>query len=56
MSAYYERAHDLITSPAARKAFDIRSEPQKLRDRYGPTTLGQCALLARRLPADAHPD
>ncbi len=49
MSTYYERAHNLITSPAARKAFDIQSEPAKLRDRYGWTTLGQCALLARRL-------
>ena len=49
MSTYYERAHDLITSPAARKAFDIQSENVKLRDRYGWTTLGQCALLSRRL-------
>src|SRR5215468_1549269 len=49
MAAYYERAHNLITSPAARKAFDIKSEPEKLREAYGHTTLGQCALLARRL-------
>src|SRR5207302_3135476 len=49
MATYYERAHNLITSPAARKAFDIASEPDKLRDSYGWTTLGQSALLARRL-------
>jgi hypothetical protein len=49
MAAYYERAHALVTSPAARKAFDLSSEPAKLREAYGPTTLGQCALLARRL-------
>jgi hypothetical protein len=49
MAAYYERAHNLITSPAARKAFDIKAEPEKLREAYGHTTLGQCALLARRL-------
>jgi hypothetical protein len=49
MATYYERAHNLITSAAARKAFDIRSEPEKLREGYGWTTLGQCALLARRL-------
>src|SRR5262245_8900655 len=49
MATYYERAHNLITSPAARKAFDIKSEPAKLREAYGHTTLGQCALLARRL-------
>jgi hypothetical protein len=49
MSTYYEKAHDLITSAAARKAFDIQSEPESLRASYGYTTLGQCALLSRRL-------
>ncbi|MBA4063438.1 MAG: DUF1501 domain-containing protein [Isosphaera sp.] len=49
MAAYYDRARDLMTSPAARKAFDIKSEPAKLREAYGHTTLGQCALLSRRL-------
>src|SRR5262245_7837669 len=49
MSTYYERAHNLITSPAARKAFAIKSEPEKLRESYGHSTLGQCALLSRRL-------
>ncbi len=49
MATYYEKAHELMTSPAARKAFDIKSEPAKLRDAYGHTTLGQCALLCRRL-------
>ncbi len=49
MGTYYAKAHDLMTSPAARKAFDIRAEPEKLRAAYGHTTLGQCALLARRL-------
>lgn len=49
LSTYYQKAHDLITSPAARKAFDIHSEPESLRKRYGYSTLGQCALLSRRL-------
>ncbi len=49
LSKYYERAYDLITAPEARKAFDIQSEPAKLREAYGYTSLGQCALLARRL-------
>ncbi len=49
MSKYYEKAQDLITSPAAKKAFDINSEPDSLRKKYGYTSLGQCALLARRL-------
>ncbi|QVL31600.1 DUF1501 domain-containing protein [Telmatocola sphagniphila] len=49
MATYYEKARDLMNSPAARKAFEIKDEPAKLRETYGHTTLGQCALLARRL-------
>ncbi len=47
--AFYEKAHALITSPAAKKAFALEDEPAKLRDRYGRHTLGQSCLLARRL-------
>ncbi len=46
---FWEKAHALVTSPAARRAFDVAAEPQKLRERYGRTTLGQSCLLARRL-------
>ncbi len=49
MSTYYEKALELITSPAARKAFDMNSENPKVRERYGLTSLGQCCLLGRRL-------
>jgi hypothetical protein len=49
MSTYYEKAFNLMTSPEAKKAFDINSEPASVRDQYGRTQLGQCALLARRL-------
>ncbi len=49
MKTYYQKAYDLVTSPAARKAFDINSEPASVREAYGLTSLGQCALLARRL-------
>ncbi len=49
MSTYYQRARDLLASPEARKAFDIRSEPDTLRQSYGYTDLGQSVLLARRL-------
>jgi len=45
----YEKAVGLMTSPAARKAFDIAEEPASLRDLYGRTPLGQGCLLARRL-------
>jgi hypothetical protein len=43
------QAFDLISSSAARKAFDLDSEGQKTRDRYGRTRFGQSVLLARRL-------
>ncbi len=49
MSTYYEKAYDLITSPEAKAAFDLRSEPENLRAAYGHTSLGQSALLARRI-------
>ncbi len=46
---YYERAFQLITSPASRRAFRLDQEPARLRDRYGRHTPGQSLLLARRL-------
>lgn len=49
MSTYYEKAHGLISSSEARRAFDIHAEKDEVRDRYGRTQIGQCALLARRL-------
>ncbi|MGE5192160.1 MAG: DUF1501 domain-containing protein [Deltaproteobacteria bacterium] len=49
MATYYQKARDLMTSPEARKAFDIHAEPESVRKSYGYTSLGQCALLGRRL-------
>lgn len=49
MATYFDKARDLVSSPAVRKAFDLKSEPEKLRQAYGYTSLGQCALLSRRL-------
>lgn len=43
------QAFGLLASPDVRKAFELRAEPDALRDRYGRHTHGQCALLARRL-------
>src|SRR5207237_3681187 len=45
----YERAFRLLTSPEAKKAFDLSLEKDKLRDRYGRNTFGQSCLMARRL-------
>ncbi len=49
MDEFYRKAYGLIASPAARKAFDMAAEPDKLRDAYGRTGVGQGCLLARRL-------
>ncbi len=49
MTSYYEKAVDLVTSPAARKAFDIQAESRAMRERYGFNSAGQSMLLARRL-------
>lgn len=49
LNEYYEKAYDLVLSGKARDAFDLSKETDKVRDRYGRTTFGQSALLARRL-------
>ncbi|HLU50284.1 MAG TPA: DUF1501 domain-containing protein [Planctomycetota bacterium] len=49
MTAFYEKAYSLLSSPAAKRAFDLSAEPLSLRDRYGRTRFGQQCLLARRL-------
>jgi uncharacterized protein (DUF1501 family) len=46
---FYEKAHGIITGPAAKKAFDLAAEPDRVRERYGRNSLGQGCLLARRL-------
>jgi hypothetical protein len=46
---FYERAFRLVTSPAARRAFELSQEPDRIRDRYGRNAFGQGLLLARRL-------
>jgi len=46
---YYAKAYDLVLSGKARSAFDLEQEPAAVRERYGRTTFGQGALLARRL-------
>jgi hypothetical protein len=45
----YRDALRLLTNPQVRNAFDIRAEPNKMRERYGRTKLGGRCLLARRL-------
>jgi hypothetical protein len=63
MDRFQAKAWDILTSPAARDAFDLEKEPQKLREKYGflpafdPKAANRCGcpnwaqrmLLARRL-------
>src|SRR5207248_11565630 len=46
---YQQKAIDVVTSDALRKAFDVHKEDPRLRDRYGREETGQRLLLARRL-------
>lgn len=45
----YAQAFRLLTSPEAKRAFDLTEESDKVRDRYGRNTFGQSCLMARRL-------
>jgi uncharacterized protein (DUF1501 family) len=49
IDAFYARAATMLSSPRMKRAIDLSSEPDRLRDAYGRTTYGQSCLLARRL-------
>ena len=49
MSRRHEQALGLLQSSAARRAFRLADEPNRVRDRYGWHPFGQSCLLARRL-------
>jgi uncharacterized protein (DUF1501 family) len=49
MDAAYRKAFDLVTSRAAKEAFDLDREPVRVREKYGANPWGRGALLARRL-------
>jgi uncharacterized protein (DUF1501 family) len=49
VGVFQQKAFELMTSPEAKKAFDIGAETEKLRTAYGRHSLGQCCLMARRL-------
>jgi hypothetical protein len=46
---FREQAFRMVSSPAARRAFDLNLEPSRLRERYGRNEYGESFLLARRL-------
>jgi hypothetical protein len=45
----YEQAYLMLSSPAAKRAFNLELEPPAVRDRYGRNEYGESFLLARRL-------
>jgi hypothetical protein len=49
MDSFYERAYALVQSAEAQAAFDIKTEPDAIRNEYGRNQAGQRMLLARRL-------
>ncbi len=46
---YTQQAYEVVRSGQAQRAFNIDEEPQAMRDLYGNTSMGEKALLARRL-------
>lgn len=46
---FQQLAYQMLTSPQMARAFDLRQESDRLRDRYGRHLWGQGCLLARRL-------
>lgn len=49
MDTFYQRAYALISSTEAREAFNLKAEPDKMKDAYGRNAAGMRMLLARRL-------
>jgi hypothetical protein len=49
LTGFQEQALRMVSSPAAKKAFQIDREPPSVRDRYGRNEYGESFLMARRL-------
>ncbi len=49
LDSYYDKALAMLSSATLREAFNLGSEPDKVREAYGRSTYGQGCLLARRL-------
>jgi hypothetical protein len=49
LDRFGEQAYSMITSPRARKAFDISNEPESFAKPFGEESFGQSCLLALRL-------
>lgn len=49
LGGFSEQAFRMLSSPAAKTAFNLNHEPAPVRDRYGRNEYGESLLLARRL-------
>lgn len=49
LDRYQQTAVDMVTSGKVREAFDVSREPDAMHEAYGRVSVGQKALLARRL-------
>jgi uncharacterized protein (DUF1501 family) len=49
MDAFYDHAYKLISSQEAREAFNLKAEPDALKDSYGRNAAGMRLMMARRL-------
>ncbi|QDU19024.1 DUF1501 domain-containing protein [Urbifossiella limnaea] len=49
MDRFYDQAFDMLTSPKVSDAFDLKKEPPRVRDAYGPGHRGACYLVGRKL-------
>jgi hypothetical protein len=49
LGSFYDQAFRMVSSGAAKRAFNLELEPSALRDRYGRNEYGESFLLARRL-------
>src|ERR1700730_322025 len=49
LGGFYEQAFRMLSSPVARRAFNLDLEAPAVRDRYGRNEYGESFLLARRL-------
>ena len=49
LDTFYQRAYGLISSTKAQEAFDLKKEPDALKDEYGRNQAGLRMLMARRL-------
>lgn len=49
MDEFYSRAYTMISSSKAREAFNLKAEPEAVRNKYGKNAAGMRMLLARRL-------